>query len=185
FFSWKDDLHAEAVPEGASGSGRCAWWPGTAASMQPSMRRSARSPQSWASPRRRPCASGSAGPRSTPGQRPGVTSEEPAEIRRLRAEVRELRLANEILKAASAFFAAELDRCQPPDRTGVKKLTRPRVMRLLLPASLWWYGQIRRQLQAPGQVRSHGEQEYGFAKIQRARSMLVKTVHQFRSRRGE
>jgi len=79
------------------------------------------------------------------GQRPGVTSEEPAEIRRLRAEVRELRRANEILKAASAFFAAELDRCQPPDRTGVKKLTRPRVMRLLLPASLWWYGQIRRR----------------------------------------
>jgi transposase len=44
------------------------------------------------------------------GQRPGVSSEEPAEIRRLRAEVKELRRANEILKAASAFFAAELDR---------------------------------------------------------------------------
>jgi transposase len=44
------------------------------------------------------------------GQRPGVTSEESGEVRRLRAEVRELRRANEILKAASAFFAAELDR---------------------------------------------------------------------------
>jgi transposase len=44
------------------------------------------------------------------GQRSGATSEESAEIRRLRAEVRELRRANEILKAASAFFAAELDR---------------------------------------------------------------------------
>jgi|SRR5215467_7423139 len=44
------------------------------------------------------------------GQRPGVTSEESAEIRRLRGEVKELRRANEILKAASAFFAAELDR---------------------------------------------------------------------------
>jgi transposase len=44
------------------------------------------------------------------GQRPGVTSEEAAEIKRLRAEVAELRRANEILKAASAFFAAELDR---------------------------------------------------------------------------
>ncbi len=44
------------------------------------------------------------------GQRAGVTSEESAEIRRLRAEVKELRRANEILKAASAFFAAELDR---------------------------------------------------------------------------
>ena len=44
------------------------------------------------------------------GTRPGVTSEESAELRKLRAEVRELRRANEILKAASAFFAAELDR---------------------------------------------------------------------------
>ena len=44
------------------------------------------------------------------GQRPGVTSEESAEIKRLRREVAELRRANEILKAASAFFAAELDR---------------------------------------------------------------------------
>lgn len=47
------------------------------------------------------------------GQRPGVTSEESAEIRRLRREVAELRRANEILKAASAFFAAELDRPLP------------------------------------------------------------------------
>ncbi len=47
------------------------------------------------------------------GKRPGVSSEESAELRRLRAEVRELRRANEILKAASAFFAAELDRPQP------------------------------------------------------------------------
>lgn len=44
------------------------------------------------------------------GQRPGVTSEEVEEIKRLKAENAELRRANEILKAASAFFAAELDR---------------------------------------------------------------------------
>jgi transposase len=44
------------------------------------------------------------------GSRPGISTEESAELRRLRAEVRELRRANEILKAASAFFAAELDR---------------------------------------------------------------------------
>ena len=44
------------------------------------------------------------------GERPGRTSEESAELRRLRAENRELRRANEILKAASSFFAAELDR---------------------------------------------------------------------------
>ncbi len=46
------------------------------------------------------------------GARPGVTSEESAELRRLRAENRELRRANEILKAAAGFFAAELDRPQ-------------------------------------------------------------------------
>jgi transposase len=44
------------------------------------------------------------------GKRPGVTSTESDEVRQLRAEVRELRRANEILKAASTFFAAELDR---------------------------------------------------------------------------
>src|SRR3954453_20583031 len=47
------------------------------------------------------------------GRRPGTTSEEAAELRKLRAEVKELRRANEILKAASAFFAAELDRPTP------------------------------------------------------------------------
>ena len=46
------------------------------------------------------------------GTRPGVTSQESAELRKLRAEVRELRRANEILKAASSFFAAELGRPQ-------------------------------------------------------------------------
>lgn len=39
-----------------------------------------------------------------------VTTEEQAEIRRLKKENAELRRANEILKAASASFAAELDR---------------------------------------------------------------------------
>ncbi len=33
-------------------------------------------------------------------------------MRKLRTEVRELRRANEILKAAASFFAAELDRPQ-------------------------------------------------------------------------
>jgi transposase len=47
------------------------------------------------------------------GQRPGTTSAESAELRKLRAENKELRRANEILKAASAFFAAELDRPSP------------------------------------------------------------------------
>ena len=42
-------------------------------------------------------------------QRPGVTSSERGRIRALERENRELRRANEILKAASAFFARELD----------------------------------------------------------------------------
>jgi transposase len=46
------------------------------------------------------------------GQRAGLTTEEAAEIKRLRRGVAELRRANEILKAAAAFFGAELDRPQ-------------------------------------------------------------------------
>jgi transposase len=46
------------------------------------------------------------------GQRAGVTTQDSDEVKKLRAEVRELRRANEILKAAAGFFAAELDRPQ-------------------------------------------------------------------------
>jgi transposase len=44
------------------------------------------------------------------GQRPGVRTAEQQRISELEREVRELRRANDILKAASAYFAAELDR---------------------------------------------------------------------------
>ena len=43
------------------------------------------------------------------GHRPGLSSEERERLKVLEREVRELRRANEILKAASVFFAAELD----------------------------------------------------------------------------
>jgi len=43
------------------------------------------------------------------GQRAGLTSEERGRLKQLERENRELRRANEILKAASAFFARELD----------------------------------------------------------------------------
>ena len=46
------------------------------------------------------------------GDRSGTTTDESAELKRLRRENAELKRANEILKAASAFFAAELDRPQ-------------------------------------------------------------------------
>ena len=44
------------------------------------------------------------------GRRAGTTSEDARRISELERENRELRRANEILKSASAFFAAELDR---------------------------------------------------------------------------
>jgi transposase len=43
------------------------------------------------------------------GQRPGTTSADAQRITELERENKELRRANEILKAASAFFARELD----------------------------------------------------------------------------
>jgi len=44
------------------------------------------------------------------GVEPGVTSVEARRIKELEQEVRELRRANDLLKRASVFFAAELDR---------------------------------------------------------------------------
>ena len=43
------------------------------------------------------------------GRRPGLSSDERQRLKDLERENRELRRANEILKTASAFFAAELD----------------------------------------------------------------------------
>ena len=43
------------------------------------------------------------------GARPGTTTDDKTRIAELEREVRELRRANEILKAASAYFARELD----------------------------------------------------------------------------
>lgn len=43
------------------------------------------------------------------GLRPGATTDERARLKDLERENRELRRANEILKSASLFFAAELD----------------------------------------------------------------------------
>ncbi len=44
------------------------------------------------------------------GDRPGTTTDDAARLAELEKEVRELRRANAILRSASAFFAAELDR---------------------------------------------------------------------------
>jgi transposase-like protein len=43
------------------------------------------------------------------GRRPGVTTDAAVRIKELEREVRELKRANEILLAASSFFARELD----------------------------------------------------------------------------
>ena len=51
------------------------------------------------------------GPAGDTRQRPGLTSDERERLTTLEREVRELRRTNEILRKASAFFAAaELDR---------------------------------------------------------------------------
>ena len=47
------------------------------------------------------------------GEASGVSTSERTRLRELERENRELRRANAILKTASAFFAAELDRPQP------------------------------------------------------------------------
>ena len=47
------------------------------------------------------------------GVKPGLSSEDAAKMKALEQENRELRRANGILRSASAFFAAELDRPQP------------------------------------------------------------------------
>ncbi|OPZ32265.1 MAG: Transposase [Synergistetes bacterium ADurb.BinA166] len=44
------------------------------------------------------------------GRRPGLTTTERERLKELEKENKELRRANEILKAAAAFFGAELDR---------------------------------------------------------------------------
>jgi len=44
------------------------------------------------------------------GQRPGLTTTERERLKELEKENKELRRANEILRAAAAFFGAELDR---------------------------------------------------------------------------
>ena len=46
------------------------------------------------------------------GQRPGLSTDERQRLAELEREVAELRRANEILRAAAAFFGAELDRRQ-------------------------------------------------------------------------
>ena len=46
------------------------------------------------------------------GRRPGATSDESVELKRVKRENAELRRANAILRSASVFFAAELDRPQ-------------------------------------------------------------------------
>jgi transposase len=43
------------------------------------------------------------------GRRPGTTTSDAAMIKQLQAELREIKRANDILLAASSFFARELD----------------------------------------------------------------------------
>ena len=112
FIRWKDEgsWHVPRCIRVSCVSALCAWWWSPRASIRASSRRSARlrrglgigsseTLRKWV---RRAEIDG--------GIRPGKTSGEIAEIRELKKENAELRRANEILKSASAFFAAELDR---------------------------------------------------------------------------
>jgi len=58
---------------------------------------------------RRPYGDGCRQAQVDAGEREGVTSEELAEIKRLKTENRRLREDVEILRAATTFFAGELD----------------------------------------------------------------------------
>ena len=91
------------------GSGRFGWCSTTSMSTRRSGRRSSRSRRSSASITRR-CAIWVRRAEADAGARPGLTTDERAKIKELEREVKELRRANEILKAAAAFFGAELDR---------------------------------------------------------------------------
>jgi transposase len=65
------------------------------------------------------------------GSRPGTTTEESAELKRLKRENAELRRANAILKTASAFFAAEL--CATRRRV-YREVVRDRLLRVVAAA---------------------------------------------------
>src|SRR5208282_1549713 len=55
------------------------------------------------------------------GERPGTTTGDKQRISELEREVRELRRANEILKAASAYFARELDPRLPRESSSLTR----------------------------------------------------------------
>jgi transposase len=107
-----ESCQQEPDTRGRCGSGRCGWSSNTATNTQPSGQRWDRfasklgmTPETLRKWLRRDQVDS--------GRRPGVTTSERERIRQLEREVRELRRANEILKAASIFFAGELDPRRP------------------------------------------------------------------------
>ena len=106
-FHAKDGCHAEAVPEGTEvsggqdGRGPARGVPvglGRGAGLGPRLDVGPETLRKWVIQAQ-----------TDTGERTGPTSTELAEIRELRRENRDLREANEIPKAASIFFAGELD----------------------------------------------------------------------------
>ena len=112
-------------------SGRCGWCSSIRASIRRSGRRSARSREKLGMTSR-DVAAWVRRAEVDEGHRPGLTTDERARLKELERENRELRRANEILKSASAFFAAELDGRQEViayidahrDRFGVEPICR-------------------------------------------------------------
>src|SRR5450631_4246285 len=107
--SCREDL---GVTRKSCGTVLFGWWRRFGRSMLRSGRPLSRWPRNLGSGLRRPSTNWVRKAEVDAGTRPGTSSVESAEMRKLRSENRELRRANEILKLASAFFAAELDRPQ-------------------------------------------------------------------------
>ena len=85
------------VPGEGCVSVRCGWCSITVTSTGRSGKRSARSPRSW-DPRPRPSALWVRQAQRDTGRRPGATTQELSELKRLKRENAELRRANDILK---------------------------------------------------------------------------------------
>ena len=87
---------------------RCVWLLSTVPSTRPRRPLSWRWPSSWACRGSR-CGAGKGQAGVDAGDRPGVTTEDNTEIKKLKAENKRLREDVDILRAATVFFAGELD----------------------------------------------------------------------------
>ncbi|WP_163729049.1 IS3 family transposase [Mycolicibacterium psychrotolerans] len=128
------------------------------------------------------------------GERPGTSSSEHAEIRRLKREVADLRRANEILKSASAFFRSG---ARPPrdemiayidahrDQFGVELICR--ILRAAIPGFLTSRGYRAARTRPPSDREIRDEQLIADLRVVHRQNYSVygvKKMHQAMKRRG-